>query len=181
MNDRAASPPRDNVAATASIAALYQCHLSGLRRHALRYVGCEDVAEDVVHEVFRRIIKRARHVHSRLTPAYLYQAVRNEALRWVEQRRFQHSHTEAVRAALHSPAPSPEDQMDGRDRRGEILKAMDTLPQRGRQAFLLVYVEGRSYVESAKIMDISPETIKVHLRRARRALRARLEADSAIE
>lgn len=82
--------------------------------------------------------------------------------------------------AMPFTAPTPEAEMRGRDRARALSRAMNGLPRRGRQAFLLVYAEGRTYAEAAKIMSISPETLKVHLRRARRTLRTRLDAYSVI-
>lgn len=163
-----------------TVAVLYRRHGQALCRHARTIVESRDVAEDVVHEVFRRVIERADRLVSRLNSAYLHQAVRNEALHWIERRRVRLALGMHAQPTMRSIPPSPENELDARTRTHEISRAIDALPQRGRQAFILVHVEGRTYAKAANIMGISPETLKVHLRRSRQVLRKRLTKYSDI-
>lgn len=175
------APPPDSAETLDIIAVLYRRHRADLCRRAQSYVGSRDAAEDIVHEVFRRIVECANRIHSRLNSGYLHRAVRNEALHWIERRRVRLEWRTYVQHAMPFTAPTPADELRDRDRARVLSWAMKGLPPRGRQAFLLVYAEGRSYAEAAKSMGISPETLKVHLRRARRALRERLGRDSIID
>ena len=61
---------------------------------------------------------------------------------------------------------------------GQVYKQVNALPEAQREAMVLVYVEGYSYEEAAKILEIPSGTLMSRLARARMALAAKL-ADSA--
>ena len=56
----------------------------------------------------------------------------------------------------------------------EVLKAIDQLPETFRETLVLSDVEGMSYQEIAKILDIPVGTVKSRLFRARQALQGKL-------
>jgi len=57
-----------------------------------------------------------------------------------------------------------------------ISKALETLPPRQREAFLLRYWEGMDVAETAKIMDCSEGSVKTHCSRAAHTLAALLKS-----
>jgi RNA polymerase sigma-70 factor (ECF subfamily) len=56
----------------------------------------------------------------------------------------------------------------------EVLRAIDALPEQFREAVVLSDVEGMSYEEVARILDVPIGTVKSRLFRARRLLQAKL-------
>jgi len=76
-----------------------------------------------------------------------------------------------------APAPglNPEDALLGDERRRELLGAIDTLPRRQRDVLLLCHVEGQSPREVGEMTGLTESTVRVHLFRALRKLRAALE------
>ena len=77
-----------------------------------------------------------------------------------------------------APAPglSPEDALLGDERRRELLGAIDKLPRRQRDILLLCHVEGQSPRDVGEMTGLTESTVRVHLFRALRKLRAALEA-----
>jgi RNA polymerase sigma-70 factor (ECF subfamily) len=71
---------------------------------------------------------------------------------------------------------SPEDALLGDERRRELLGAIDQLPRRQRDILLLCHVEGQSPREVGEMTGLTESTVRVHLFRALRKLRAALEA-----
>ena len=78
--------------------------------------------------------------------------------------------TERVAAS----GPSPEQALLGRERRRQIATALATLPERQRSVFVLSHVEGRTSREVSALTGLNESTVRVHLFRAIRKLRALL-------
>jgi RNA polymerase sigma-70 factor (ECF subfamily) len=72
---------------------------------------------------------------------------------------------------------SPEETLLGRERRREIAAALSRLPERQRSVFVLSHVEGRTSKEVSALTGLNESTVRVHLFRAIRKLRALLAHD----
>ena len=70
---------------------------------------------------------------------------------------------------------SPEDALLGDERRREMQKAIDALPDRQRTVLLLCHAEGQSPREVGELTGLNESTVRVHLFRALRKLRTALE------
>jgi len=71
-----------------------------------------------------------------------------------------------------APGLSPEETLLGRERRREIARALGRLPERQRSVFVLSHVEGRTSKEVSALTGLNESTVRVHLFRAIRKLRA---------
>jgi RNA polymerase sigma-70 factor (ECF subfamily) len=72
---------------------------------------------------------------------------------------------------------SPEQALLGRERRQQIATALAKLPERQRSVFVLSHVEGRTSREVSALTGLNESTVRVHLFRAIRKLRALLAND----
>ena len=77
-----------------------------------------------------------------------------------------------------APGLSPEEALLGRERRREIAAALSRLPERQRSVFVLSHVEGRTSKEVSALTGLNESTVRVHLFRAIRKLRALLAHDA---
>jgi RNA polymerase sigma-70 factor (ECF subfamily) len=75
---------------------------------------------------------------------------------------------DALGAAIETPGP--ENSVIARDELRRLQGAVDRLPPRAREAFVMQQVEGHSRREIASRMGVSEKTVKTHLRDAGRAL-----------
>jgi RNA polymerase sigma-70 factor (ECF subfamily) len=71
--------------------------------------------------------------------------------------------------------PSPEESLLGGEMRRTIAAAVDRLPARQREVFLLCHAEGQSPRDVGGLIGLSESTVRVHLFRALRKLRNALE------
>jgi RNA polymerase sigma-70 factor (ECF subfamily) len=83
--------------------------------------------------------------------------------------------------ALRAPGPDPERQAFAGELRGLIESAIEALPDHYRAVFVMRAVEGMSTSESAECLDITEETAKTRLHRARLLLRDTLYERAGIE
>ncbi len=77
--------------------------------------------------------------------------------------------------ATPSTTQSPEEFVLNGERRQAISAAIDALPERQRTVFLLCHAEGRSSRDVGALTGLNESTVRVHLFRAIRKLRAALE------
>ena len=76
---------------------------------------------------------------------------------------------------VRSSAPTPEDAVLSAERRSALEAAVEQLPTRQREVFLLCHAEGQSPREIGSLTGLNESTVRVHLFRALRRLRAVLE------
>jgi RNA polymerase sigma-70 factor (ECF subfamily) len=78
---------------------------------------------------------------------------------------------------IAAPGLTPEETLLGRERRRQIAGALARLPERQRSVFVLSHVEGRTSKEVSAMTGLNESTVRVHLFRAIRRLRAMLAHD----
>ncbi len=76
----------------------------------------------------------------------------------------------------HDGGSDPEGAMARRQIRRLLEEAIDALPERFRLVLVARDVDGMSVEEAAEVLGLRPETVRTRLHRARRSLRAALEA-----
>jgi RNA polymerase sigma-70 factor (ECF subfamily) len=82
---------------------------------------------------------------------------------------------------LPSRGPSPEDLLLSQERKQRLAAALSELPERQRLVFVLSHFEGRSSREVSAMTGLNESTVRVHLFRAIRRLRALLTPGAAAE
>ena len=160
--------------------ALFRDYYNGLCVFAAHIVGSDAAAEEIVQDVLLRIWRRhARWEIYGSVAGYLYAAVRNRALNEIRAERFHEVQQEQVAIdAEITGIGGARISADERIRTGELAQAIDDaiqdLPPRCRQAFLLRRQHHLSYAEIARIMEISPKTVEIQIGNALKALRKKL-------
>ncbi len=91
---------------------------------------------------------------------------------------------DAIRGARRGHAfpqaagPSPEQALLAGEKRRQLNAAIDRLPHKQKAVFVLSQVSGHSAADIARIIGLNESTVRVHLFRAVRKLRALLRDDS---
>lgn len=68
-----------------------------------------------------------------------------------------------------------EEELDGSIDKEKIIEAVDQLPEMNRAVFNLYVIDGYKHEEIGKLLGISSSTSKVHLHRAKKALRSLID------
>ena len=147
-----------------------------VRGWAERFTGDADEADDVAQKVLIGLERRVRHFDgaSRFS-TWLFAVTRNVALS--ERRRAER------RARLIAARPRDVELVEAIDDRIDpdavvlarlALSYVDTLPRQQRKIFELADIRGLAPAEIARRLGMEQATVRAHLFRARRAIRARL-------
>lgn len=143
-------------------------------RWALVRTGDADQAEDVAQEVAIRIVRRPPSVAGDSLAAWLYRVTANVANDLRRKRRRWRSAEDDEIVALPDATRNALDALVGAEAAALLSDFMSSLSTRQREVLQLVDVDGFSAVEAAEVMGIDAATARVHLLRARRAMRSRL-------
>ena len=158
---------------TAAFEELVRACQGDVYRLALHLVRNPAVAEDVTQEAFLhayRSLGRFRGQSSFST--WLYRITRNCAVDAIRRSARQRRLTEEVSPPLPVPDPSL---------RAAISSAIDALPTRLREAFVLIEMFGLSYRETAAVLGVNPGTLKSRMHRTRRLLIEALGEEESVD
>ena len=151
--------------AGAEVDRLYRRHSGEVLRYALLVLRSRTDAEDITQTVFLRALRAIERGEKVRTPRnWLIKITHNECRRLLATRKL---HVELPDEIAVEPAEP--------GRAEELRVAMAALPETQRQALVLRELEGRSYVEISKALDLSESAVETLIFRARRALREQIE------
>jgi RNA polymerase sigma factor (sigma-70 family) len=140
-----------------------------------RQVQDQDLAEDVVQEAFLRLWANRRKIPIEALVPYLYTIVRHvmtDHLRRASRR--ERILRDRARGDDDAVPLEPARDSERAELRTAMTSAIDELPARRREAFVLVHVLGHSYKEAAAIMGIQAQTVADQVSAALFGLRAKL-------
>jgi RNA polymerase sigma-70 factor (ECF subfamily) len=176
------TPPSDEALACASLRGDEQASALLVRRYlpkamavALEYVPLRADAEDVVQDSFRRVFEALdRFDPARAFSPWFFTILRNTARNAAKGRRLR-SH-EGLSPEQAASGPGPLEEASRRQLRRRIEAAVESLPRMQQACFRLCVVEDLSSGEAAAALGLAESTVRVHVFRARGALRELLAA-----
>jgi RNA polymerase sigma-70 factor (ECF subfamily) len=153
---------------------------------AYRLLGSEADARDAVQEAFLQVVRAIRHDIApprevRRFRRWLLRVVATAALRQLRRHPAIPSVSVEV-VADFLPVPGglePAGAAEDREARGDILRALLSLPATQRAALSLREYQGLSYAEIAAMLGVSHAAVETLLFRARRGFRAAYEGFAA--
>lgn len=142
--------------------------------YAMNFLHRQEEAEDTVQEVFIKLWEgnRFNSIKNKLRP-YLYQSVRNACLNLLTGKKV------VLMTPINSIMDLADveclDESEWNTRIDLLYKAIDRLPDRTREVFKRIVLDGKRHKEVAEEFNISVTTVKTLLARALAALRADLD------
>jgi RNA polymerase sigma-70 factor, ECF subfamily len=151
-------------------AELVRRHQEPLYRHALGMLGNADAAADLTQEsLIRGFTRLATCNDPARFGAWAFRILRNGCLDYLKDRRRATVPIDEE-TVLSAASDDPELTLEQRELRDTVLRALDTLPEPQKEAFLLKHVEELSYEEMTEILGASVSALKMRVKRAREAL-----------
>lgn len=137
-------------------------------------LGSVDDAKDVTQEAFVRFWEqRATLRPDGSARAYVYQIARNLAINEVKSHEL-HRSLNQRRSEERPPVRTPGNVLESTELMVVIRRAVDALPERRREAFVLAHLQNLPHREVAEIMGISPQTVANQISAALSDLRVAL-------
>lgn len=157
-------------------------HRRELHTYILGKLRNADMAADLTQETFLRFAEQQRDnpaaviTHSR---SYLYRTAHNLIIDHVRQQQRSKTDSVPTEALLEvvDESPSPEQVTSGKHELALAQAALLELPERTRQVFRLVRLEGMTYSEVAIRLEISDSSVQKHLAKAIKHVMQRLRRE----
>lgn len=129
-----------------------------------------DEAEDIAQEVFVRVWEhRSRWSSDGSAQAYLYTIARNLVLLRSRRKEVRARKAEEIRTRIDRVA-TPDEEASFEQCRAVFKEALMALPERRREAFTLVRLQGLSIREAAEVMGVTGRTVTNQVYLATRCL-----------
>lgn len=162
------------------LSVLFERHHRALFHFFVHLTARKELSEDLVQEVFYRILK-SRHTYRPGMPfaSWMYQVARNAHIDHLRKKRNEAysldgggASGEEVFPEPVEPTPHPEQSLQQRQEVELLRRAMAELPADKRELLVLSRFQNLKYEEIARILGVEVNTVKVRIFRAVRQLGA---------
>jgi RNA polymerase sigma-70 factor (ECF subfamily) len=173
----------------AAFTELVRRYRNQITNYIYRITNDYDASVDLAQETFMRLYRAAdRYQQSHAFSTYIYRIATNLAISELRRRKrrrlvsltgFFQGREQGEEASEFDPPdarPLQDSTLIEGERRTAVARAIATLPDKYRAPLVLRDIDGRSYEEIARILEMSEGTVKSRINRARTFLRDKLKA-----
>ena len=149
---------------------LVKRHYQNVYRLSYKWCGVKEDAEDIVQEVFVKLARKLKSFGQRSAfKTWLYRVTINTAKDFIRKSATKRGYEEAyaVEQGAENPGPAPQHEAVDAQR---LYRALNKLPEKQKDAVLLVLSEGLSHKEAARSLGCPEATISWRIFQARKKL-----------
>lgn len=155
---------------------IYKSYRDLLCIYAEKFLVNREDAEDIVSDVFLKLLETRYQIQEVDSLSFIYRNVRNACLDFIKHK---HVMQEYVHNVINYPDlfiddAHPLSQIISKETVDKIERAINTLPSRCRKIFILARLEGLTYKEIAEELGITYNTVNTQISIAVKKLRQTL-------
>jgi RNA polymerase sigma-19 factor, ECF subfamily len=147
---------------------LYSDHHGWLNGWLRRRLGCSEQAADLAQDTFVSVMGTGRVGEIREPRPFLATIARRLIAHRHRRHLLEQAYLEMLASLPEAVTASPEVQLLALEALRQVDAALDGLPPRVREAFLLAHFEALSYADIATRLGVSTSSVKQYLTRANR-------------
>jgi RNA polymerase sigma-70 factor (family 1) len=152
----------------------FKTHAKALRNYLSYKFGDTEKAEDVVQESFIKLWQNCSEVPLEKAKSYLYTIANNASLNEVAHQKVVLTYSKKVVQSERNNE-SPDFIMEEDEFKTKLLKAIDSLTEAQRIAFLMNRIDGKKYYEIAEELNISVKAVEKRIHGALVTLREQID------
>jgi RNA polymerase sigma-70 factor, ECF subfamily len=157
-----------------TIELLFKTYFKRLVYFAIRYLKDEDTAKEVVHDVFINVWEKRESVdREKSIKSYLYTAVYNRSLNHIRDNK-KIDNSLQVDESIVSGSSEFQDIMQENELQSAIEDAVQQLPEKCREVFVMSRYQEMKYAEIGESLNISVKTVEAQVTKALKILRKAL-------
>ncbi|MDD4514714.1 MAG: RNA polymerase sigma-70 factor [Massilibacteroides sp.] len=163
---------------------IYISYYAKMKRFACRYVLFEEDAENIVQDVFLDLLERKDTLTSHINIlAFLFTAVKNKCIDHLRNQSVRQRTTETLKEEYQIALQMSLDSLEAfdlnlfaeEDIEMILKKAINSLPEKCREIFILSKIEGEKQKTIAQKLNISVNTVETQIGIAYKKLREELK------
>jgi len=142
---------------------------------ALKYLKSAEQSEEVVQEVFLKIWRLQDQLLTIHTlDSYILTMTRNRSFDFLRRMKLEFVHMEPLSFHIDHSSNDTEEGILLRDTKRVLDAGIALLPPQQRLVYTLCHIEGKKHEDVASELQLSPETVKRHMKLALKFLRSYL-------
>ncbi len=147
--------------------AIYKCYYSQLYNFLYRYTDSDELIEDAIQDVFYSVWQNRENLEPRGTlKAYLFTAVRNQVFKKLNiEKKFDNNQNEFSNFE-ETGKVTPESSYQLNELKKAYQEAVQKLPEKRRNIFLMHRQDNLTYGEIADILSVSIKTVETQMSRS---------------
>jgi RNA polymerase sigma-70 factor (ECF subfamily) len=155
---------------------LFRTHYQELCLFANRFVKDYEVSREIVQDCYIRLWEKRESIDpSKPVKSYLSTSVRNTCLNWLRDHRKFNANLLDIEGLVQDSGTYQADRLVEGEIREGIQNAIQELPERCREVFVLNRYENLKYQEIADRLHISLKTVETQMSKALSHMRVRLK------
>jgi RNA polymerase sigma-70 factor (ECF subfamily) len=154
---------------------IYLGNFPALHRYAYTILNDKELAEEMVHQVFFKILERKEPLDVRTSlKAYLFRSVNNECLNYIKHQKVKQTYQSYATNEMENRPETPSSKLTYKELEYQLKRAINNLPEQCRTIFQLSRFEELKYAQIAEQLGISIKTVEVQMSKALKRLRVEL-------
>jgi RNA polymerase sigma-70 factor, ECF subfamily len=154
---------------------VFEQYYKPLCRFAGGYISDIDSAEEIVQQVFINLWEHREEIDpQKAIKSYLFTSVKNRCLNYIRDNKKFRNYYLDVELELEIPV-SDNDKTEMADLEKQVADALDKLPEKCREVFMMCRFEDMKYKDVALKLDISQKTVEAQMSKALKILREELK------
>ena len=156
---------------------LFRTFFTPLCQFARKYTNNLDSAKEIVHDVFITLWEKRQGIDpDKQIKSYLFTSVYNRSLNYIrDNKKFDKNIELSELSKTIDESNSIEAKMDSVVLNARIQQALQKLPEKCREIFILSRFKELKYAEIAKKLNISVKTVEAQMTKALKILREELK------
>jgi RNA polymerase sigma-70 factor (ECF subfamily) len=160
----------DNVAA---FNAIYERYSKPLYLYILSKLETGEISKDVLQDLFVSLWEKRKQLHiSESLKSYLYQSARHKVIDIYRKNTSYRKYLQQLTEHFDAQPETITEAVDYKAKNQEILEAINHLPERMKEIFMLSRLEHQSIEQIAQRLGLSQQTVKNQITKALKILRS---------
>ena len=161
---------------------IYVTYYPKLVRFAKEYVGMNEEAENLVQDIFLQLWSKSALLESMVNVnAFLFAMVKNRSIDFLRSKIVEENRNKSLvevletQITLEALEEFDERKLGEKDIESVIQEAIDSLPERCREIFVMHKLKRMKYAEIATVLNLSVKTVDNQMGIALKKLRVKLK------